>query len=327
MRRANDLLGQIADLENLYLAFWKAAKGKRYKEKVLAYQVDLQANLLLLRSQLLEGRVAVGDYHYFKIYEPKERQICASAFPERVLHHALMNVCHERFECAQIFDSYASRRGKGVHKALARAKQHAKRYDWYLKLDVKKFFDSLHHDMMKVQLCRLFKEEKLLLIFYQIIDSYEAEPQRGVPIGNLTSQYFANHYLTSLDHFVKEVLRIKAYVRYMDDIVLWSSEKSVLNEAHKAIAEFLNEQLKLKLKPLALNRSGQGLPFLGYRIFPHDVRLLGASKSRFIRKQGVVQSRWENGEWSELCCQRHIEPLVAFTRHANALAFRRKLYL
>lgn len=316
---------EIVEPDNLYYAFWKASKGKRQKRSVLEYQANLGANIMRLRQQLIDGGVAVGDYHYFKVYEPKERQICASAFRERVLHHALMNVCHQYFERALVYDSYASRKGKGQYKALERAKLNTKKHEWYLKLDVRKFFDSLSHGIIKKQLCRLFKEQELLGIFFQIIDSYEASPSRGVPIGNLTSQYFANHYLSGLDHYIKEELRVKAYVRYMDDLVLWSNEKEQLLSIQKAIEAYLIERLSLQLKPFALNKSVLGLPFLGYRVFPHYVRLLGASKKRFKKKLSTVDDAYKLGEWSESKCQRHSTPLLAFTFHASTLNLRQRL--
>lgn len=219
MKRLNDILPAIADPDNLRLAFWKARKGKSWSKPVQVYRSELDANLRLLREQILSGNVQVGRYHFFKIYDPKERQICAPSFGEQVLHHALMNVCHGRLEKVQVFDSYACRKGKGTYAALERAKYYTRRYKYFLKLDVKKFFDTIHHNALKAQLARLFRDEDVLNIFYRIIDSYEAHPGRGVPIGNLSSQYFANHYLSGLDHYIKEQLRIKAYVRYMDDMV------------------------------------------------------------------------------------------------------------
>ena len=158
------------------------------------------------------------------------------------------------------------------------------------------FFASLHHDVLKHQLARRFKEQQLLQIFYQIIDSYEASPNRGVPIGNLTSQYFANHYLAGLDHFIKEQLKVRCYVRYMDDMILWDTDKKTLKEVYTAIEAYITEQLLLELKPKQLNRIGHGLPFLGYRIFPHHVRLLQGSKVRFARKMGRNIPQRSSGE-------------------------------
>ncbi len=327
MKRQNHLLPLIEDPENLRYACWKAAKGKRYSRSVLAYQADLEGEIAQLHQQIQAGQVMVGDYRYFKVYEPKERNICASAFREQVLHHALMHVCHDRFERPQIFDSYASRQGKGTYAALERAKQFTRQYAWFLKLDVRKFFESIDHAVLQSQLVGLFKEPRLLDIFGQIIDSYHAGPGKGVPIGNLTSQYFANHYLCGLDHWVKETLKAKAYVRYMDDMVLWHPDKAFLQAAKKRIEGFVEEKLLCQLKPAQLNRSQLGLPFLGYRVFPHHVRLLQKSKQRFIRKLTDLDHRYESSEWTEATCQRRGLALVAFSQHADALAFRKKVCL
>ena len=166
-KKASNLLAAIADPDNLRLAFWKARKGKSYSEEVEAYRQNLDANLMDLRRQILRGSVEVGDYRYFKIFEPKERQICASAFREQVLHHALMNICHPYFERVLISDSYASRKGKGTHRAVERAQYFSRKNRYFLKLDVRKFFESIHHDVLKTQLSRLFKDTMLLNIFDQ----------------------------------------------------------------------------------------------------------------------------------------------------------------
>ena len=327
MKRINHLIASIADPDNLRLAFWKASKGKRHTQQVLTYQADLDANLELLRGQILRGIVEVGDYHYFKIYEPKERQICASAFREQVLHHALMNVCHHYFDRQLIYDSYASRTDKGTYAAIERAKKYTKQYRYFLKLDVRKFFESIHHTVLKAQLRRLFKDSTLLSIFDQIIDSYAAHPNRGLPIGNLTSQYFANQYLSSLDHFIQENLRSNAYVRYMDDMILWSDDKIDLKKAKKAIEIFVEQDLLTTLKPSLLNYSSCGLPFLGYSIFPNTMRLKQQSKQRFIRKAQAIDAKYHTGEWSDTHCQRHILPLLAFVRKGNTTGFVQVFYI
>jgi RNA-directed DNA polymerase len=323
MKRADHLLEGIADPDNLRLAFWKARKGKNLSRQVQRYRDDLENNLLGLREQILAGRVDVGDYHYFKIYDPKQRQICAALFKEQVLHHALMNICHDHFEKKQIFDSYASRPGKGTHAAVKQAKKFCCSHSWFLKLDIRKFFASIQHDRLKKQLRTMFKDDHLLDILYTIIDSYAESPRRGVPIGNLTSQYFANHYLAGLDHFIKEQLRCKAYVRYMDDMVLWHDDKAWLKKSHHAVSEFVQTNLQCALKPALLNRTKQGVPFLGYRIFPFHIRLLRRSKIRFIKKMRYLDARYQSGEWSEAVCQRRVLPLVAFTALADAAEFRK----
>ena len=321
MKRASKLIEPIVDPDNLRLAFWKASRGKRYKEYVWAYQKDLDAHLLDLRHQILRGKVKVGEYRLFTIYEPKERKICASAFPERVLHHALMNVCHEYFERKQIFHSYASRKGKGSHAAIAYAQKCSREKAWYLKLDVRKFFASIHHAVILQQLHCMFKDKTLLSIFETLLESYEDSPRRGVPIGNLTSQYMANHYLVGLDHYIKEVLRIRAYVRYMDDMVLWADEREELKQAHEAIEAYIQEVLRCELKPEQLNKCYRGLPFLGFRIYPQRIRLNRQSKKRFIRKYRKLESRYHSGEWDEITCQRRVLPLLAFVQQGNTQTF------
>ncbi|MEM6633473.1 MAG: RNA-directed DNA polymerase [Bacteroidota bacterium] len=321
MKRATNLIEPIADPDNLRLAFWKASKGKRYKEYVWAYQKDLDAHLLDLRHQILRGKVKVGEYRLFTIYEPKERKICASAFPERVLHHALMNVCHEYFERKQIFHSYASRKGKGSHAAIAYAQKCSREKAWYLKLDVRKFFASIHHVVIMQQLQGMFKDRILLSIFKTLLKSYADSPARGVPIGNLTSQYMANHYLVGLDHYIKEVLKIRAYVRYMDDMVLWADEKGVLQDAHRKIESYIHDSLRCELKPEQLNTCYRGLPFLGFRIYPGSIRLTHQNKRRFIRKYRKLECQYHSGEWDEATCQRRVLPLLAFVQQGNAQAF------
>jgi RNA-directed DNA polymerase len=325
MRRANHLLERIEDPDNLRLAFWKARKGKSYSEAVERFRGNLDRNLLALRTQIQSGEVQVGQYYFFKIYEPKERQICAAAFREQVLHHALMNVCHTYFDRPQLSQSYACRKGKGTYAALEKAQNLTRSRRWFLKLDVHKFFESVHHVVLKKQLARMFKEPRLLDIFGQLIDSYTPHEDRGLPIGNLTSQYFANHYLSGLDHFIATRLGIGDFVRYMDDIVLWHDSKDVLKAAHKAIQAFLETNLRCVFKPEQLNRCNTGLPFLGYNVFPQQTRLLQQSKRRFIRRLNNAEELLTKEAWSPAEYQLHVLPLMAFVKHANTSNFRRKL--
>lgn len=325
MKRAGYLMPLIADPDNLRLAFWKAQRGKTARPSVQAYRACLDANLLALREQLLSGQVEVGDYHYFKIFDPKERLICSAAFSERVLHHALMNVCHPYFERVQLYDSYASRKGKGTYAALDRAARFTRKYPWFLKLDVRKYFDSLSHEVIKGQLLRLFKDQTLLNIFGQIVDRYRSAPGRGMPIGNLTSQYIANHYLSVADHYGQEVLNAPAYVRYMDDMVIWHSDKDKLHQIGQQFEQYVREKLQLTLKPHSLNRSSQGLPFLGYLVYPDRIWLAHRSRIRFSRQLKTYTTNYEAGIWSEQTLHRHLLPLISFADKADSLGFRRRV--
>ena len=322
MKRDNHLLELIACPDNLRQAFWKAQKGKSGKQEVVSFRRSLDKNLLKIRQDILMGHVDVGHYHYFKIYDPKERNICAATFNERILHHALINICANNFEKFQIYDSYACRVGKGTYAALERAKIFQKRYKWFLKLDIRKYFDSIDHCVLKTLLQRRFKEKALLNIFHQIIDSYETSHEKGIPIGNLTSQYFANHYLAIADHYVKEILRASAYIRYMDDMVIWDNSSSQLFAIGKRLEEFLANDLSLTLKQFCLNRTGNGLPFLGYLVFPDKIKLKRKSKLRFKSKFTDYTNKLRYSEWNQDIYQQHILPLFAFVKHADTHGLR-----
>ncbi len=325
MKRANHLLEAIADPDNLRLAFWKARKGKNGKDDVENFRHLLDKNLLQIRKELLSGNVDVGNYHYFTIYEPKQRKVCAAAFRERVIHHALMNICHPYFDKYHIHDSYASRINKGVFAAVERALKFNKKYSFFLKLDVRGFFDNVDHQILKNLLFNRFKEQKLQNIFTTIIDSYEVSNGKGLPIGNLTSQYFANHYLAVADHYIKETLKADAYVRYMDDMVIWDNDKTNLLITGKNFQTFVNTKLQLTLKPFCLNKTEKGLPFLGFVLFKKNIRLTNASKLRFRIKFNNYSFKLQQGKWTQEKYQRHIIPLLAFTKHANSNEFRNKI--
>ena len=239
-------------------------------------------------------------------------------------HHALINVCEPVFESYQVFDSYACRRGKGLDAALERARTFAARGGWYLKLDVRKFFDSIHHDTLKTMLRRRFKDRVVLRHFDAVIDGYESAPGRGVPIGNLTSQHFSNFYLAAMDHHIKEVLRAGRFVRYMDDFVLWHDDRDALKALHGQVAGFLREKLHLDLKPAVLQPTAAGLTFLGYRIFPHRIGLAPRSRQRFLLKGRAYQAMLDSGLWDERETARHMEPLFAFIRRGESRPFRER---
>lgn len=324
MKRAGMRIEQVAELDNLLLAFHKAQRGKSEEPEVFAFRADLHGELGRLRAQLLRAEPRVGDYRTFTVHDPKQRTICAAPFRERVLHHALTNVCEPAFESYQIHDSYACRKDKGVYKALERAQRFARGAGFYLKLDVRKYFASIDHDVLKTMLRRRFSDGRLVAVLDRIVDGYESAPGRGVPIGNLTSQYFANHYLGALDHFAKETLGCRRYVRYMDDFVLWDDRRRQLTAWRDAIRDFTRETLRLELKPDCLNATTLGMTFLGYRVYPDRITLAARSRTRFCRKLRAAHRRLRSGKWSQTEAALHVEPLLAFVRHAKTDNLRRK---
>ncbi len=324
MKRASNLLNHIADYHNLYHAYCRAARGKHSKTAVKEYIQNLDLNITNLRQGLLSGNLNIGNYHYFKISDPKQRTICAAAFNERVLHHALMLGCHSVFERHLITDTYATRLNKGTFAAIDRAAFFAKTYLWFAKLDVRKYFDNILHSQLKQQLNQLFKDRAVIEILHSIIDSYQTTQGRGIPIGNLSSQYFANHYLSAADHYAKETLHLQGYVRYMDDIVLFHNQKETLLECVQKFTEFLATHLGLQLKEPCISLTQNGLPFLGFRIFPHTIKLNHQSKKRFRRKYRCFEKNLRTEKWSESEYQKRVLPLFAFVQHADTKSLRKK---
>ena len=316
MKRIGYLFDRVIEPDNLRLAFYKAQKGKAGKKAVAIFRESLDEHLCEIRNALISGDFKLGRYTYFPVYDPKERMICAASFRERVMQHALMNICDPIFEARQIYDSYASRRGKGLDACLKRTVEFCGRYEWYLKMDVHKYFDSIPHDRLKALLRRFFKDGFLLGFFDAIIDSYQKKPGSGIPIGNLTSQYFANAYLGMLDHHVKEVMRIRGYVRYMDDFVVFAQSRDELKVLRDKIINYCGEVLGLEMNESRMNRCSAGLHFLGYVLRSGGVRLTLRAKRRFSSK--LARACKEES-------QSKAQALVSFTERADAVGFRRKV--
>ena len=318
MRRAGDCWDRIVDWDNLLLAVARALRGKRYRRDAMRFVSKLDENLSSMMTGLATSRLTLGEYHQFVVYDPKERVITAPSFRERVLHHAVMNICEPVFERSLIFDTYACRRGKGREAAVIRAREFSKRYPYFLNMDIRKYFDSIPHGKLISQISRLFKEPPLLELFDRILSIYRGKQGRGIPIGSLTSQHFANFYLSAFDRFIKESLQRQGYVRYMDDMAIWGDSTSDLNKVFDLSREFLRNQLCLELKPnTAINRTCHGMDFLGARIFPTHVTLNRRSRVRFRRKLFDLESRYAEGELSDAELQQRASALVAFARSAG----------
>lgn len=321
MKRVGNFFNKIAEMDNLQLAFFKAQKGKSWKKDVIHFRENLSNNLLSLSDNILSGNITVGNYKRFFVFEPKKREICTVPFWERVLHHAIMILCEHRFEAFQISTSFACRKKMGIDGALKKAGEFCRHFKWYLKLDVHKYFDSVDHVVLQKILERLFKDSRLLELFWKIIDSYETQPGRGIPIGNLTSQYFANIYLSTLDHYIKEKLNISGYVRYMDDFVLFANNKEELQFALERVNTYLTERLNLTLNEPQLNRCKCGLTYLGYHLYPEKIKLSQRSKKRFRKKIRVAESNLRRDIWTQCEYARHVSPLIAFLQRADCKGF------
>jgi RNA-directed DNA polymerase len=323
MKRTGNLFPQILDRDNLRLAAYKAAKGKRDRRETQRFLHNLDRRLAEMARQLRAGTFPLGRYHQFVIHDPKERIITAPCFAERVLHHAIMNICEPVFERWLIADTYACRAGKGRVLAVQRARQFAGRSGYFLKLDIRKYFDSLPHAGLLDRLQRRFKDRALLTLFEGILTTFRGAQGRGVPIGSLTSQHFANFYLGWFDRFIKEKLRIRGYVRYMDDMALWDNDPATLKRALSASEAFITEELGLEFKPTPyLNRTTHGMDFLGCRVFRRHVVLTRRSRIRFRRRLLTLEDLYRQGDITEQELQQRATALVAFTRAAGVCSWK-----
>ncbi len=321
---------KIITFENLLLASKKAIRGKKDKKAVATFYFNLENELISLQSELTNESYRPQDYTLFEVREPKVRKICSSDFRDRVVHHAICNVIEPIFERRAIYDSYACRRGRGSHLAVARCQEYARKDKYYLKCDIKKFFDSVNHEILKKILRKIFKDPKLISLLDIIIDhEVPGNPLgKGIPIGNLTSQHFANLYLSELDHFVKEGRQIKGYVRYMDDFISFANSKEELHQLLFEIDHFVKTILKMELKQKVTKIApvSEGVPFLGFRIYPNLIRIKRENLVRMRQKIRRKERLFRSGRIGDKELFQSVNSIVAHVSHVNSLAERRKLF-
>ncbi len=289
----HDIFEEIISLENLFFAWREFKRGKTNKFEIQEFELNLEDNLFQLHSELKNKIYIHSDYTAFYVNDPKLRHIHKASVRDRVLHHAVFRVLNPIFDSHFIHDSYSCRTGKGTHRAvnrlkkfLAQASQNDKRLVYALKCDVKKFFDSIDQNILLEPICRYIHDERTFQLIQQIIGSFEKTPGVGLPLGNVTSQLFANIYLNELDQFVKHQLKIKHYLRYCDDFIILGHNPYALEEKAKQIDNFLQERLKLYLHPnkIIIRKYRQGIDFLGYVILPHHRVLRTKTKLRILKK-------------------------------------------
>lgn len=331
MKRVGQVFDQIVTFDNLLRAARKAFRGsKKYTGQAAAFYLRLEPEALALEQELRSGAYAPGPYHTFVIYEPKERQIAAVDFRDRVVHHAICNLIEPILDRGLIFDSYACRTGKGSHAAVQRAQVFARRLPYYLKCDIRKYFETIDHAVLKQMLRRQFKDPRLLDLLDRILDHAVpgSAPGKGLPIGALTSQLFANLYLSEFDHLLKDRLHVEGYLRYMDDFLVFGQQKAELRERLAAIRQCVTASLHLHLKEEALRLApvSQGIPFLGFRIFPSLIRLDRRHLLRFRRNIQAREQAYRTGEIDEACLVRSVGSLLAHIGHANTYQMRQGLF-
>ena len=344
MKRVGYLWEKLIAFDNLLAAAEKACKGKRFSPPVAAFHFDLERQLLALRDDLGTRRYRPGPYRTFFIHEPKKRQISAAPYRDRVVHHALTRVLEPVWERSFIADSYACRRGKGTHAAVRRCQQLAARFPYVLKADVQKFFPSLDHAVLKELVARKIKDADVLWLVGLLIDHSNPQEEvqdwfagddlfepgrrrRGLPIGNQTSQFLANVYLDPLDHFVKEGLRPGGYVRYVDDFLLFATDKDTLAAARPAVGEVL-ASLRLRLHPskCTVFPTAAGIRFLGYRVFPTHRLLARENVRRFRRRLRRLQGQYARHEIDFEGILRRVRGWIGHARQADTYLLRERLF-
>ncbi len=280
---------KITSLENLFDAWTEFKKEKSNKNDVAEFEVNLEDHVFKLHEDLKNGTYNHGGYFSFFVHDPKRRHIHKASVRDRLLHHAVHRVIEPIWNKLFIFDSWSSRKNKGTHAAVKRLHKLGLRLSrndtrvlWVLKLDVRKFFDSIDHAILLNILRKRTDDDRLMGLLQNIIDSYSP----GLPLGNLTSQLFANVYLNELDQFVKHELKIVGYVRYADDFVLLHPSKELLVSCLSKITDFLRETLRLDVHPnkIVLKRYTGGIDYLGYVCFPHHRVLRTKTKRRMFRR-------------------------------------------
>lgn len=341
MKRHKHLFEQVASLGNLLRGVENALRGKRTQSPAAAFVVKLETELIALRDELASGEYRPSPYHYFTITEPKVRQVAAAPFRDRVVQHALLRVIQPLFERRFIEDSFASRPGRGTHAAMRRAAGFARRWPYALKCDVRKYFPSIDHEILMRQAARVIGDRRLLELIGHFIDSHhdgvahEWPPggdlfdvqlrKHGLPIGNYTSQFFANVYLNELDHFVKHQLRVQGYVRYLDDFVLFGDNPAGLRRQGEQLKEKLAE-LRLTMHPdkYRLLPTRLGVDFAGYIVFADGrIRVRTSTARRFQRR--YRRMRWEVRHRGRPAAQvtRSVKAWVAHAAHAQSVGLRR----
>lgn len=286
--KRENMFDVMCSFESLLSAYKRAVCAGRYKEEVLVFGYNLEANIISLRNNLLSGNYKHGNYREFIINDSKKRHIKAATFRDRIVHNAIHHAIEPLFDRTFISDSYACRKGKGTHKALSLVKKwvHKSQYSYVLSCDVSSYFASIDHAvLMRILFCKI-KDTKVSEICKNIIESSGYREGRGIPIGNLTSQLFANIYLDVFDRFIKKNFSAVGYIRYMDDFLIFGNSKKELNEIKGLVGEFLYKYLFLILHPskATVFPVSLGVSFLGYNIFKTHITLRKSTVNRFIKR-------------------------------------------
>ncbi len=330
----------------MLLAYRKAAKGKRGKPPAAIFEHQVADRLLLLQDELLTGRYQPGAYTHFTIHEPKRRKISAAPFRDRVVHHALCNVIEPIFDARFHSHSYANRVGKGTHAALDALQRNARRYRYVLRMDIVKHFPSLDHAILRESIAQVIEDQQTLWLVDQILasgagvlaqeyemvyfpgdDLFAATRPRGLPIGNLTSQFWSNVYMNAFDHFVRRELRCAAFLRYVDDFALFSDSKKQLYEWKRANIDFLAKlRLTVHEAEAQVLPCKDGIPWLGFVVYPTHRRLKSRNVVKFTRRLQNNIDLYQSGKISFAELDASVQGWINHVRYADTWGLRTHVF-
>lgn len=317
---------QLISVDNLFQAWDEFKKGKRKKYDVQVFERNLEDNLFSLHEKLSNKTYKHGTYTDFYVNDPKRRHIHKAEVADRIVHHLLYKYLYTLFDKTFIYNSYSCRIGKGTHKAVKRLEMFARKLSknytcdfWALKLDIKQFFASVDHQILLNLIKRRVDDKKILWLINQIVDSFApgtglnpngVVPQKGIPLGNLTSQIFANIYLSKLDQFIKHKLKIKYYLRYADDFLMLGLNKEGLLQRFKTVKHYLWKSLKLEIHPnkISMRKFSWGIDFCGYIVLPHYILPRAKTKRRILKK--IVKENISN---------QSLQSYLGYFSHSSAL--------
>jgi retron-type reverse transcriptase len=326
MKRHGNLYNRITDPENIRLAYRQAKRNKPRSAGMKRFDVDMERNLERIRASLLNKTFTTSKYLEKILYEPKQRTIYILPFaPDRIVQHALMNVLIPIWQAMFIKDSYACILGRGIHTGSARTMDFVRRNRYCLKCDISKFYPSVDHEILKGIIRRKVKCPDTLWLIEDIVNSYPGG--KNVPIGNFTSQWMGNLYMNELDQYVKQTLKIKDYIRYCDDFLLFHNDKAVLREAAQAVTVFTGDALKLRLSKCDLFPTSRGVDFLGYRHFSDYILLRKSTAKRVARRLRAMPGRLERGKVTAERCRSVLASAKGWLQWASTHNFRRAIRL
>lgn len=320
----------MTSLEHLFRSWDQFRRGKRKRKDIQIFERHLEDNIFQLQHQLTTLQYRPDHYHHFYVSDPKQRHISKASVKDRLVHQAVYDVLVSIFDHKFIFHSLSSRIGKGTHIGVLKLRQmirkvssNGKKSCYALKMDVKRFFDSISHEILRTLIQKHIQDENAMTIINLIIDSFKIREEKygniGIPLGNVTSQLFANIYLHELDDFIKQRLRERHYLRYCDDFIILSQDECHLKALIVSIQEFLTEDLHLELHPkkVTIRKLNQGIDFVGYVLFERYTLMRTRTKQRMKRRLQAAHSDYLVGKIDVASLDQRIQSYLGILSHAN----------